>query len=174
MPKYLCPKCYKIHTFKIKENKKCKECGYEHFLKRDIIKSKTQLKNKAWKVFSNYIKIKGCLKTTKTTKKGICYTCGKEYDIKDLQAGHLVSGRTNNVLFNENLVHIQCKQCNIFKHGEQGLYLIHCYDDLTKKYSANKAMKIIKKWFEPKKIDYSYDDLALIIKSYSQKIEKLY
>lgn len=65
-------------------------------------------KNRAWKWFSLYIRARDCIKTTGSISRGKCVTCGKEFNFKDLQAGHFVQGRNNAVLFNELGVNAQC------------------------------------------------------------------
>lgn len=70
-------------------------------------------KDRAWKAFSKYIRTRDCLKTTHTKEQGVCITCGQVKEFKSLQAGHLVGGRGNAVLFDEEIVNAQCGGCNI-------------------------------------------------------------
>ncbi len=79
--------------------------------------SVSALKKKCWAVFSLYIRMRDCLKTTGCASFGLCITCGKRYHIKLLQAGHFVSGRHNANLFSERGVHAQCYNCNINLRG---------------------------------------------------------
>jgi len=84
--------------------------------------AKKDLKEKAWKMFALYIKLRDA------NVEGVCSccTCGKRlaFDQKDCQAGHFVAGRSNAVLFNSKVVHAQCATCNIFNSGEQGKYVL--------------------------------------------------
>ena len=73
----------------------------------------TKAKNKAWVQFSNFIRLRDCLKTTGTKDEGICITCEKRIPFKGSNAGHFVSSRCNSVLFEEDLVNLQCYSCNI-------------------------------------------------------------
>ena len=75
------------------------------------------LKKKAWVLFSRYIRLRDCLKTTGTTTHGVCITCGKNYPFESLQAGHFIAGRSNAVLFDEHGVFAQCYACNVGLHG---------------------------------------------------------
>ena len=75
------------------------------------------LKKKAWILFSRYVRLRDCLKTTGTTTHGECLTCSRVYPIENLQAGHFIAGRSNAVLFDENGVHAQCYACNVGLHG---------------------------------------------------------
>lgn len=79
-------------------------------------------KAKTWKVFSRYIRLRDCLERTGDPQWGNCFTCGRSKPFKELQAGHFIEGRGNAVLFHEDLVHTQCAQCNIFKHGNLNVY----------------------------------------------------
>lgn len=77
----------------------------------------SSVKKKVWALFSQYIRIRDCLKTTGCTSFGLCITCGKRYHIKLLQAGHFISGRHNANLFSERGTHAQCYNCNINLRG---------------------------------------------------------
>jgi len=63
-------------------------------------------------MFSQYIRLRDCIKTTGTIWKGVCRTCGRTYRFEKLQAGHFIPGRTRAILFDERCVHIQCYRCN--------------------------------------------------------------
>ena len=67
---------------------------------------------KTWTQFSIYIRTRDCLSTTGSRDEGRCFTCGKIFPFKKLQAGHFVPGRRNAILFNEECVHAQCFHCN--------------------------------------------------------------
>lgn len=81
-------------------------------------------KDKAWRAFSDFIRADGCLDTTGTLEHGICATCEvagrpSEFPYAKLQAGHSVGGRRDSVLFHEDIVWLQCMQCN--RQGGGGL-----------------------------------------------------
>ena len=76
-------------------------------------KSISTLKKKAWTLFSLYIRRKGM----SHDETNVCYTCGKRYHYKLLQAGHFIGGRHNNNLFDERGVRPQCYNCNINLKG---------------------------------------------------------
>lgn len=80
-------------------------------------KSLSKLKKEVWAVFSQYIRLRDCLKTTGTKTHGLCVTCGRRYAFSQLHAGHFISGRHNSVLFSERGVHAQCFNCNITLRG---------------------------------------------------------
>ena len=52
----------------------------------------------------------------------MCITCGKQYHISYLDAGHCFAGRSNAGLFHEELVNAQCRNCNQFYHGKPKKY----------------------------------------------------
>lgn len=77
----------------------------------------SKMKKKVWAVFSEYVRMRDCLKTTGCASFGLCITCSKKYHFKLLQAGHFISGRHNNNLFSERGTHAQCYNCNINLKG---------------------------------------------------------
>lgn len=84
---------------------------------------KIKLKDKRWKLFSKYIRLKHADKNGYCT----CVTCGAKYlwDSGRMHAGHYVNSRNNSVLFNEDLVYPQCDKCNIFNAGEQARFTLY-------------------------------------------------
>lgn len=76
-----------------------------------------QLKKDCWEIFSVYIRVRDCIRTTGCPSWGLCISCGKRYHIKLLQAGHFIPGRHNSNLFYERGVHAQCYNCNINLKG---------------------------------------------------------
>jgi hypothetical protein len=86
-------------------------------MKTTTKKGLKSLKKRAWTLFSKYIRLRDCLKTTGTTTHGVCITCGKTYPIESLQAGHFIAGRCNAILFDEEMTHAQCYACNVGLHG---------------------------------------------------------
>lgn len=91
--------------------------------KRPVSENK-KTKDLAWKWFSKYIRLRDCLKTTRTKEMGVCYTCDQIKPFSELQAGHLVSSRCNSILLDEEIVHAQCKRCNIELDGNYTEYTI--------------------------------------------------
>ena len=81
------------------------------------VKKLSSVKREVWVVFSRYIRLRDCLKTTGCASFGLCVTCGKRYHFKLLQAGHFIPGRHNANLFSERGTHAQCYNCNINLRG---------------------------------------------------------
>jgi len=102
-------------------------------------------KARAWKAFSLYIR-------TKYSIDGICtcYTCLKPFEIKNIQCGHGVGGRSNGILLVEEACRPQCYGCNVAQHGRYDvfipklieLYGLDGYNDLVKLKNAPKKMSI--------------------------------
>lgn len=119
--------------------------------------SKKTLKAKAWKIFSEYIRRKA------SDYRGLCacVTCGKEDHWKNMQAGHAVGGRTNAILFREDVVHVQCPGCNVFKHGNYNRYSLFMID----KYGRDHFEYLLSLKNKPMKL--TEQDLEDIIEKYT-------
>ena len=134
---------------------------------------RSKAKERAWKAFSDYIRLSGCLQTTGTREYGICITCSERGDpswkpYKDLQAGHAVGGRGNAVLFHEQLVNAQCGYCNrkppMGLGGDYGNYTIA----LIKRY----GLEQVEEWQKLRhdtSVKYSIADLLEIEKKYKER-----
>lgn len=83
-------------------------------------KSLKTLKNKRWKLFSEYIR----RKYADRDGYAECVTCKRVKHFKQLQAGHFVPGRTNSILFEEDNCHPQCYGCNVGKYGNTVEYYV--------------------------------------------------
>ncbi len=127
----------------------------------------SKLKKQAWVLFSQYIRMRDCLKTTGCTSFGLCITCGKRYHIKLLQAGHFISGRHNANLFSEKGTHAQCYNCNINLRGNTLEYrrkIIGMYGEGADVILESEAKQIKK---------YSAPDMVALIEYLQNKIKEL-
>ena len=123
-----------------------------------------KMKKKVWEVFSKYIRLRDCLRTTGCSSWGLCVTCGKRYHIKLLQAGHYVAGRTNAILFSERGVHAQCYNCNINLRGNTLEYrrkIIEMYGEGADEEIEAEKSKIVK---------YTIPDLEELLTHYKEEI----
>lgn len=117
-------------------------------------------KNKAWKWFSKFIRLRDCIKTTGFPDQGKCVTCPKYYPYEEFQAGHAIPGRNMSILFDEKLVNAQCTDCNIKKGGnykEYKKWYINEYgeDDYNEKKILSKQLnKMSVPELEEKAIEY--------------------
>ena len=109
------------------------------------MKKSDKLKEQVWKLFSRYIRLRDCLKTTGTPDRGKCVSCGKEVWISDCDAGHFIAGRGNSILFDETCTHLQCKLCNGPLHGNQLPYrraIVAKYGEGYDEYLERKAKQV--------------------------------
>lgn len=128
-------------------------------------------KDKAQKVFNEYIRLRDCIETTGCPFGAVCCTCGKQTDNSgDLQAGHYIldSQNGNSTSFDEHNVNSQCKSCNRYHHGmlaEYSLFIVEKYgkEELER---LHKMKLITKKW--------TIDELEDIYKKYKQKVKNFY
>jgi hypothetical protein len=131
------------------------------------LKKISTLKKKAWRFFSEYIRLRDCLFTTGTLTHGKCITCGVRLPFKDLQAGHFISGRHNSYLFDEECTHAQCRTCNILKGGNPLEYrrqIIDLYGDGYDEVLEKRSHEIKK---------FTVEELENLIKELKEKISKL-
>lgn len=81
-------------------------------------------KKAAWDSFSKFIRVRDCLITSGTLEDGVCISCQRSVPYKGSQAGHFIAGRTNGILLDEDLVHLQCYHCNIGLSGNYVEYFV--------------------------------------------------
>ena len=143
-----------------------KGLGVDQF-KKVKVRSYQSARNRTWDMFSLFIRLRDCLKTTGNKNLGKCITCGKIYQFKDLQAGHLVQGRGNAVLFDELGVNAQCERCNIYNDGEALIYRAK----LIELHGEGIVRTLESKRFKTKR--YSIPELDCLYHYYKQEYKKL-
>ena len=74
-------------------------------------------------VFSKYIRLRDCIKTTGTVHSFKCCTCGQIKPADQADAGHFIGRKYYSTRWNQINVHAQCRSCNRFNQGEQIKYL---------------------------------------------------
>ena len=143
-------------------------------------KSVRSYKKTVWDEFSQYIRLRDCLKTTGTREWGKCITCDKTIHFKDAHAGHFVGGRRPNNLFDETGCHLQCNYCNTFLSANQLVYrrkIIEMYgegyeeileekDKITKHFTIPDLQEIMK---ETKRKIWELNNLNLIVPNKRKK-----
>ena len=123
----------------------------------------SKAKAKAWKAFSLYIRTK----YASPFGDVICYTCGKNFKIKTVQAGHGIAGRNNAILFEEKLVRCQCLGCNYFGGGKYAIFTRKLIDELgLQEYDrlVTQATQTVKR---------TAQDYLEIEKTYKEKLRQL-
>jgi len=132
-----------------------------------IKRSSEPKKDTAWKWFAKYIKLRDAIKTTGDMYYAKCITCGEIRPIEDMDAGHGIPGRVNSILFNEELVHGQCRKCNRGGGGELQMYkkvLIDMYGQEKWDYWQSTKNDPVK---------YTSFDYEQIAKTYREKYKQL-
>ena len=121
-------------------------------------------KKRAWAAFSIYIRTRD----SDANGNGNCFTCGKIYPIKELQAGHWIPGRHLSILFDERGVHAQCYHCNIGLKGNP----IEYYDQMLKKYGKKVCEEL--KALDKLVVKYKVTDLLELEQFFKSKLTPKY
>lgn len=122
----------------------------------------TQAKQKAWNIFSKYIRTRGSKNNWNS-----CFTCLRSLPVKELQAGHWLPGRHNSVLFDPRNCHSQCMRCNVFLKGNPVFY----YDRMLEIYGSEICEEL--KALDRTSKQFKVFELLEIEEEYKQKLEKL-
>jgi len=136
-------------------------------LKKTSDKTIPKLKREVWKWFSQYIRLRDCLKTTNTLHHGLCYTCTKDYPLTKLQAGHFLAGRSGSVLFEEEQVHAQCMVCNVWNHGDFPTY----QEKMRQEYGTEKVEAMIRRRHDTRQ--WQREELEALKVKYQHKVTEL-
>ena len=83
-------------------------------------------KKKAWDLLS---KVKRYVDWVDGNGNNTCYTCGTVKPAKEMQAGHLLDGRSNSILFEERALKPQCYSCNCMKSGNKEVFIPKFIDE---------------------------------------------
>lgn len=129
--------------------------------------SKRSAKKTAWQYFAYYTRRKECMETTGDYDYGICCTCGEQKEFGMLDAGHFVSGRVDSILFDEDMVHIQCVRCNRFASGMWPEY----YEYMVDRYGEDRTEEIRKRKFENRSL--TEHDIIEIKDHYKNMLKEL-
>ena len=74
----------------------------------------------AWKLTSQYVRLKVCNLTDSDEKYGECYTCEKVFPFKKLYAGHLIEKIGHAAIyFDLDGIRAQCYKCNRMLSGDK-------------------------------------------------------
>lgn len=124
-------------------------------------------KKKAWKVFSEYIRLRHGSMFSSGDVFCICYTCGAQKHWKEMQAGHGIGGRNNAVLFLEEVVKPQCVGCNVFGRGKYPIFTSR----LIKELGMEEYDRILT--LSQQTVKYTAMDYKAIAERYKQMLEHL-
>lgn len=80
--------------------------------------------------------------------RGVCYTCGVQKPIKQMQNGHYISRSHSNTRYDELNCHCQCVACNVFKHGNMDAYAFNLMEEFGGGIlqELNKRKQVIKQF----------------------------
>jgi hypothetical protein len=128
-------------------------------------KSIGKLKKEVWDIFSQYIRMRDCLRTRGVLDFGNCVTCTKLVRRNEADAGHFIDRRHAATLFDERNVHLQCKHCNIT--GETLKYR----REIVRLYGEGADIELEDKATEIKK--FTRDELLRLKEEFTRKIKEL-
>ena len=131
--------------------------------KRKKKKTLPALKKQAWKLLSEIIR--------RTSADGYgycrCVTCGVTRHWKEMHAGHAIGGRKASTLFDEDIIHVQCPTCNIWKGGAYGEFAAF----LIRKHGLEWYEKKVESARKPAKL--TRGDVETLIENYKKRLEAL-
>jgi len=135
-----------------------------------IKKSGNSKKETALKWLSLYVRRRDAIKTTGDIYYARCVTCDKAYPVEDMDAGHGIPGRMNAILFNEELVRAQCRNCNRKGGGELQMFKRVLIDENgQEKWDYWQSTKN-----DPVKYtDFDYEQIAKMFKQKYKQLEGL-
>lgn len=122
---------------------------------------------RAWHWFALYMRNKRCIEEMGDNKYGRCVTCEKVKELKSLDCGHFVNGRSDAVLFEEDNVDTQCQQCNRRKQGQW----VPFFDAQLERIGAERIGELMHLFYVNKK--YTESELRDISDKYRIKYKEL-
>ena len=129
--------------------------------KTPVKKSKSKLVKKLDSIFSKYIRLKH-------SKNGVCscFTCGRKYEVKKIQAGHFMSRRHYSTRWDEDNVRPQCYGCNIGNQGRAYEFGLNLNNE-----QEGKADELLIRSREL--VKFSTGDIEMLIANYQEKLKRL-
>jgi len=122
---------------------------YTKPMRQHQLDTKTDLKRKAWDLFSKWIR----------QRDGRCITCGSR---NQLCAGHFWHGVLD---FDEMNINCQCKKCNSFLSGNLAPYSVY----LVNKYGIDKFKDLEKRYWIAKRGEFrTNNDYLKLIEHYKK------
>ena len=133
--------------------------------------TRAKAKKEAWSAFSTYIRTRDCIRFTGDPTQGMCVTCNRQYPYKKLQAGHFIQGRTNSVLFDEEIVYSQCLGCNGNPPMGKGGNYVEYFIFMEKEWGREKIDEFRLRKYADKV--YKINDFIEIKAEYERKTKEL-
>ena len=129
-------------------------------------KTVAQLKRELKPIFSRYIRLRDCLRTTGSPDYGECISCDETKPFALLDAGHFVPKHNGN-LFSERGVNAQCRKCNRYFGGNQLSYR----RGIVERYGEGVDLELEEEARQIKK--FTVSELKEMIGDYREKIRLL-
>lgn len=127
-------------------------------------KKLTPLKNKLWKIISEYIR----RKYADENGMVFCVTCGTRKYWREVDAGHYICAAQGNATrWLEINIHCQCRRCNGFLEGNRREY----NDFMIKTYGQARVDEL--RALSGKIVKMTTQDYENMIAEYSEKLSKL-
>lgn len=117
--------------------------------------SLTSLRKKAWDLQSKWIR---------QSEEGICFTCGKHGNWKEMDTGHYI--HKNCLDFDLINLHCQCTYCNRFLHGNLGIYA----ERLISEYGEEAITNLRERSKKEKK--FNIFELEELVNTYKQRLNE--
>ena len=129
------------------------------------------VKARVWALFSEYIRLRDCWRTTQSLEYGECISCDNQFPFNQLQAGHFVPKHSGNY-FSERGVHAQCRTCNLFGKDGQAAGMPHEYRrQMVKMYGEEATCELEQESRKVKK--FTLQELEELKVSLQEKIKQL-
>lgn len=126
--------------------------------------SKTNLKEKLDRVFSQYIRLRDMIGNTRTFQ---CISCGKIKPINQADCGHYINRKHMSTRFSEVNCNAQCKSCNRFDEGN----IMGYRRGLVAKYGKERVILLEAMKYDIKKYtEFEYD---VLIKHYQEEVKRI-
>ena len=113
------------------------------------------LLDKAWKLMSEYVRRRD---------KGICFTCFKKDDWRNMDAGHFKHNRLD---YDPRNINAQCTGCNRFRDGKLDIYALR----LEEKYGHGIIQEL--DYLSRQVQKYTIIEVEAIITALSELVSKL-
>jgi hypothetical protein len=110
-------------------------------------------------IFSQYIRNKYA------NKKGMvkCFTCDREYPVKNIQNGHFMSRKHYSTRWHEDNCRPQCYSCNVMQGGQQYIFAMKLGKELSDEmYQLSREI-----------VKFSNYELEEMIEYYQKELKKL-
>ena len=124
---------------------------------------KRKLKKKAWDLLS---KVKRFVDWIDKHGYVTCYTCGVIKPPTEMQAGHLLDGRSNSILYEERALKPQCYACNCCRAGNKEIFIPRFIDE----HGRELYDELVRQKKQTRKIEV--EELEQMIESYKERLKE--